>query len=540
MSWKPKFDTGVAKFRNGELEEALRQFSGALEQPGGKNRVIYDSRAAVYEKMENYAMALADTKQAIKLAMDRWQGYARAARLFLKIHKYEASLRMIDLALDRVKPEDETRRVELLKLKEEARRALDQANPIPKKYIFAILPVELVAEIFTYVVDGDPAALIRLLRINQHWRGISWNTPALWDTLTLSHKKPSKKAQLWLKRSKGRIRTLVVGAEVTEDTSWSYDLLRSLKWEHLRHCHIVKWDLVKFLTSLSASHAIQNFTSLEVHGTPVDSFFAEGTKWERLTLGLGSFLPCSLAAEHLTSLVSLTLRTSINGDILDVIRVNPMLKTLIIHLPNPTMMGVQSPKETVTLPHLTHVELLNWVDTPTFLSNILCPKLQYLRVQDSSSMDEPLIQLAHRVIPECLTTLILQRVILSANHLTNLLLVTPHLKEFELRQTYNVANTIVDALATPSSTGAILCPELWRLNLSSSVDLMTGPLVRLIKQRNLPQTGEGPQIEKIASLTMDECPSIEASWLSWFREHVPLVQCIYVTKKEAKRWRRQL
>ncbi|KAI0719996.1 hypothetical protein C8T65DRAFT_538189, partial [Cerioporus squamosus] len=63
---------------------------------------ICDARAAVYQKLGKLKEALRDSKTVIDSQPTRWQGYARSARLFLRIKKYDAASRMVELALARI------------------------------------------------------------------------------------------------------------------------------------------------------------------------------------------------------------------------------------------------------------------------------------------------------------------------------------------------------------------------------------------------------------------------------------------------------
>lgn len=93
-SWKQLFQKGVAMFRAGQLDDALALFTevghhGRLIYAGAYSAyqalsleaneyTLYDSRAAVNEKLGKTKDALRDCKRVIDLAPQRWQvrGYS--------------------------------------------------------------------------------------------------------------------------------------------------------------------------------------------------------------------------------------------------------------------------------------------------------------------------------------------------------------------------------------------------------------------------------------------------------------------------------
>lgn len=533
---------------------------------------------------------------------------------------------MAELALERLDINNVGRRAEINKLKGEAERAKKRATTtavtralrkagtsnrtlMPPQYYFGILPVELVDEVFQYVVDADPPSLLKLLRINKQWRYTAWNTPALWHTIILTHRKPVKKSRLWIKQSRGRIRDLRIGAGVTSDLDWNFSAFEGIQWGWLRHCVVENWDLAHYLeqhfhregirqASLSPKQEVvedrlksltpgsedeqppkqvdekttilRELTTVNIAGCSINSFLVENAKWEHLTLRLTP-LPCARASECLHNLTSLNLNTWASGDILAVFRSNPNLQSIILNFPLPAISLTSASSEPIILDQLTHLELVNYIGTPDFLSNLICSKLRVLKMQDlSMQIDEALVHLARRVAPKDLEDLILQRVSMSPVSLVELLKITPKLRELEVKQTIGVSNMLVEALATSSLGGeGMMCPNLKSINLASSSDLKTGPIVRLVKQRNstpleelgnatdlnvtipnastsnmmpalpiIPRQGGQTGLEKIDTLILNECPLINAEWLTFLRGRVPHFECTYIKKRKEKRWRR--
>ena len=86
--WKDAFSKGIASFRSQQYEQALASFSEVSRNNfckmhtltiaqaislGGNEASVYDSRAAVYEKLGKKKEALLDSKQVIYLAPDLWK-----------------------------------------------------------------------------------------------------------------------------------------------------------------------------------------------------------------------------------------------------------------------------------------------------------------------------------------------------------------------------------------------------------------------------------------------------------------------------------
>jgi F-box/TPR repeat protein Pof3 len=140
---------------------SFRRFIAALQSvtKGGTASQLFDSRAAVHEKLGDLKAALEDARKVIDFAPHQWQGYARCARLFLRMKKSERAAKMVDYALERVKAGDTARRETLLVLKQEV---IDFTAAIKRhisrtSYHFGNLPVEISHEIFSLLVDSDHA-----------------------------------------------------------------------------------------------------------------------------------------------------------------------------------------------------------------------------------------------------------------------------------------------------------------------------------------------------------------------------------------------
>ncbi|KAH9480640.1 hypothetical protein JR316_0007240 [Psilocybe cubensis] len=239
------FQLGLSYYKKGDYQNALQQFTEALKHDGHNKYLILDSRSAVYLKLEDTKAALKDAKATIEAAPDRWQGYARAARVFFEAKKLDASLTMISGALDRLRPEETQRReslhilrceVEAAKLEVERRRRLSEDNMFK-------LPIELFSEIAKLAIQDNDTSPITLSHVSKNWRNVVVHLPQLWGSLILTRRHPAKKAKLWIKRSKGKIKELSIRASVMEVPHWAGDCLDTLSWEYLRVFKVQQWDV---------------------------------------------------------------------------------------------------------------------------------------------------------------------------------------------------------------------------------------------------------------------------------------------------------
>jgi len=534
---------------------------------------VYDSRAAVYEKLGRPRDALRDAKKVIDLAPDRWQGYARSARLFLKSGKYDASLTMFYLALERVRPDDAKRRVELTMLKDEAHEAQRQTEEQRRRvtYHFGKLPIEIFGEIFGEVVSADCASVLVISHVCRHWRAIAWNTPALWTTLVLTGKDPIGKAKLWTKRSKGKIRELCARASLTDKFSWSFPLVPA-DWSYLRICRVHNWNISRYFQQISMAHILSNLEELEVVETSVpwtqNFTLSQGSAQLRsLTMDGARFQWDSLSPQ-VTNLAHLVVRDAVllrGTTVLPTLEANPRLETLVLDFSHATFL-YESRTEPLCLPHLTHLEVGGCMWLNDFFGIVSTPSLRKLRLSRAgTAVDDSLRRLMERG-STFLTELTIRSCVISPSVLVQFLRLTAPLETLELLH-LSSTNAVLEALATPQSSLPVhnasgncsntsgaqpvhLCPSLAHLNVSHCPDVRTGPLVRLVKSRlrsvmaeTCPVGGDGaevrlsPPVAEIASLMVDGCPQVEPEVLPWLRDKVKVFSCVYMTRKAAN-WKR--
>ncbi|KAG6868975.1 hypothetical protein C0993_006497 [Termitomyces sp. T159_Od127] len=592
MAWKPSFNQGITSFKELCLDEALNHFSKASQTSssrrqvstdfqalkctgGDQQHVIYDSRAAVHEKLGMHKEALRDARAVIKLAPDQWQGYARAARLFLLASKFDASLSMADMALSRIKQSNTKRREEISRLKDDILRAQCAEAKLQRsmRNQFEKLPVELLGEVFRYALSDDPGTLIRVLRVCSYWRNVAWTTPALWDTLILTARFPVRKLSLWLNQSKGIIRELYVRADVTNHPEWPFSELANIAWDRVRVFSAVSWDVAQYIENRKLGK--DSLSCLEAFEMMEERFCRR-----RASPGLFSLLRnatlrsiCFAKSEfswkeisdNLASLTSLSIHSGSKDPqyLMQALEANPGLETVKILDHFNYICPGRSP---LRLSYLTHLELMgSWA--PSLLESLVVPNLYTLIIRASSfTLDLAFNRMIATEGSIRLTHLIIDRCSIDSNVINQLLQRAENLTHLQLNSLSKCANSVIENLAgsvfpkkdktAPLDTigTPIICPALTHIDVSQSQDVLTGPLIRLVKSRisaaaaitaweeshavNVDNEGTAPppKCARIVSLIMDQCSQIDAAWLPWLRKNLQNVSCVYEPKQKSH-WR---
>jgi len=513
--------------------------------------------------MDNPKDALKDARTTIKLAPQRWQGYARAARLFQKIHKFDASLKMIGLALSYIKPGDKKRREELLKLQVEItdyQEAVARERRMQDQML--LLPIEIYNEIFECILEEDNAQIITLLHVCTYWRQIVWGSPRLWRTLVLSKSKTDKKADLWLERSRGRIREL----HVLSDYDSKYlpcrpRFLEKLDWSYLRVCRFLSSRIMKFLRP---SFMFQELISLELNpNDDVLLVFSYQNDFSSTKMKSLSFHGTHLNLDHLLRPFPLVSSLSFQNcavsstDLTEFFLANPQIKSFHSHTNRVQSIVLPTSRSDLNnIPKLENLTTLEVVADP-WTSTILLFDVPFLQTVRLRSLTDRYLSasLQHwaSTSPKFLTEFSLDRVAISSSIVLEVLRASPALEVLTLTAMYDTADTIVKALSdqnplTSSSSESplpSLCPRLRHLDVSGCPDVTTSSVYALVQQRlelsKVTGQGQGTTQEKLMAsrlevLKMDQCPKIDVQWIPWFRQHVPFVTCVFASapKKQQK------
>ncbi|KAK0503932.1 hypothetical protein EDD18DRAFT_481859 [Armillaria luteobubalina] len=527
-SWKAYFESGVAHFKKSKYLDAVQSFTVAIDNGGDQQFLIFDSRAAAYDKLNDPIAALRDAKKVIDLAPTRWQGYLRAAHVFRDMRKLDQSISMADMALARIKPEDTKRRAQVASLKDvvlECRRRV--------AYHLGKIPIELMVDIFDLVVSHDATLVLTVSAVCRSWRDVARGAPALWRTLVLTHRNPVRKTKVWLERSKGRIWELRLLRQLQNVPGWKMENLRdSMQWDCLRVCRFEGFDLASQLETWGLGHVVQQWENVEIYNQrqPPDSLFCPRSSLKRLVLegvhfGTGHIIS---PPTQLSILVIWVTPLFHQGDnLISLLAQNPNLQTMELDVGFRDRVEGDIPP--VRLERLTKLSIRCLPATLNIFDHFVFPSLQDLTLRSSSwSIDPVLTTLCSHI-----TRLHIESCVLTPAPLIALLKSSAGLETLVLQRLDKIADSVLDVLETS-------CPSLQYVDLSHCPDVRAGPLARIMKARSSP--GEGATagdtaFAQIHTLIVDGCPLIDAEYLPWFRQRVKNFSCIYLTKKAAS-WKR--
>jgi len=507
--------------------------------------------------MDNPKDALKDARTTIKLAPQRWQGYARAARLFQKTHKFDASLKMIGLALSYIKPGDKKRRKELQKLQVEITDYQEAiaARERRMQNRMLLLPVEIYNEIFECVLEEDDAQIITLLHVCTYWRKVVWGSPGLWRILVLSKLHTDKKADLWLERSRGRIRELHVLPDYdSKCLPCRPKFLEKLNWSYLRVCRFLSSRIMKFL---NPPLMFQELITLELDSNDdVSPIFRDLNDFSSTKMKSLSFHETHFNLDHLLRPFPHVSSLSFNQcvisltDLTGFFLANPQIESF--HSRSNWMQGPVPPTSRSDLNDVPKLEKLTTLEAiaDPWTSTVLLfdvPSLQILRFSSLTNLHlSACLRYWASTSPKSLTELSLESMAVSSSIVLEVLRTSLALEVLALNAIFDTADTIVRVLsgqnpfASSPSEGSLptLCPRLRHLDVSDCPDVATSSVHALVQQRlELSKfTGEGEgttreklMVSRLEVLKMDRCPKIDVQWIPWFMQHVSFVTCVFAS-----------
>ncbi|KAF5314887.1 hypothetical protein D9619_006962 [Psilocybe cf. subviscida] len=561
MSGK-RLQSSVSLYKAGKFEEALEELNKAVSTSSQPDYQVLDTHAAVYAKLGRPKDALKDAKATIESAPERWQGYARAARLFLASKKVDASNTMIKLALEKLKDEEAMRRAALFTLQAENEEAVRRRRQSANHS--ANLPLEIFGEVVAMVIEDNRNAFITISHVCKSWWSAIRNMPLLWDTLVLTGRHTKRKAALWLEMSQGNIRELDIREEATLIRGFPSVCLKGLKWEGIRVFKTEQWNPQDHLISIGRPNGLDKVTHLDVAFWRSSGFPIPVESFQYLTdLSLRvvrlSIPVLENMASNVTNLKSLMLQDVVCDQLFldfsafaDLLKANNSLEILYVENSH---IAIGYPNQDVCWDHIRHLTLTN-VSSKSCLTARL-PGLRTLHVENSvPRFSRFLRRLAFDAptMPSLITTLVVRSCPLESNILTEVLQHLHELQKLEISNVSNTANAVMEALGvsyvakpTDIPAGPLICPKLTDVNFSGCSDLTTGPVVRMVGSRlsignsaNMRTNhGQGQSetvatpmvvVERIRSLKIDENAKIDPEWLGWIRKTVDQVSCVKKTR----------
>lgn len=473
---------------------------------------------------------------------------------------------MLSMAHARIKVDDKKRIAEVIRLREKIEResaTLAEQQAIQRSktfYHFGKIPFEIAMMIFSFVLEGNPAKIVRLAQVCKDWRATLFNSPFLWRTLSLDHRNPARKAKAWKERCRGIIEYLHLRGDIWPalDVLQKYDLTRL---RGLTLNDVSPGKLIREFPALTPS-VMSRLDSIDIQypGTLTVEWMWKAPEMQLQHFNLGvshnSWSTLVVNVKHLRSFTyRRTLESRYFPHLRSLLHGNQHLRSLdlLVDIVGPPDEAVDG--EDMDLPKvlpMQHLESLCLSGRPTWVTRLVTwlqlPQLRILKFR-ALVVDSLLNHLIRANVGHALTELYLELCVVNIGTLTRFLETSTKLEYLQLP---GVSDTkicsLLEALAGVSEEGGesqevpsrkYLCPSLRHLDLTGSTSLLAGPVLRLVKHRNLKpglaQTGQ--QVSKIETLIIDRCPLFDPVVLPWLREMVPKVSCVYMSKKEAK-WKR--
>ena len=373
------------------------------------------------------------------------------------------------------------------------------------------------------------------------------------------------KAKLWKSRSRGRFTTL--NLRNASEVLRALEVLHDVPLESLRSLTVdqLKWqDVTAALPRLTQSilSRLEGITltrsdfNLGTQSNPLWFSHAVDLSLRHL-IADASLINWPIVADHSNHLIRLSSEGFLQGHISDLIWIlhrNRNLEELQLRFSSLHPLSPDPPPR--QLP--THIQLQQLVTLElagddrlahTVLSHLALPNLRNLKFNRFGRLLDSCLQ--HLLENSCVTQLETLAILYGDPAeliLIQLLETASQLKSLTLSHMSKLGS-VLEVLAQIPSTAEnnFVCPKLTSVDFSGSPEVSNGPIVRLVKGRNVTavsENGEGTteicknrQVASLQSLIIDACEKIDPEILPWLRQKVPHVSCIYATKQQA-RWKR--
>lgn len=494
---------------------------------------------------------------------------------------------MVQLALERVSADDTKRRAELVTLQVQISEDMERRRHIASQsfYHFGKLPLEVAVEMFSLALAQDHAQVVVLAQVCKNWRTAILNTSAFWGTLVLTDRHPLKKMKVWRERSEGRLVELCLRRELCATAiSPGSDDMRAIPMASIRILRIGRgfpYHWVNLYIRSLKEEVWRNLHELELS----DCLSLSPLLWSQPEMQLRRLTFSNVSPLWNTSTTCLRrleqlvyqgpLQKQELLDLLILLQENLSLQKLVLRIFDSLLASqslIELPSD-LQFPSLTELEISDY--SSIFITHLFPTfSLSSLRSFTLSRVTTIDIFLRHLLNRGYASNLVEFRAHLSALTATTVVAFLHEAKALKTLELTHIGgsqlNTVLEALATPVSLSPplvednsarattspqVLCPALRHVDFSHCPDIRSGPLVRLVKLR-LPPAASSPddalgdlgaeaglsntettQVAPIETLIVDSCPTVEADILPWLRSKVPVVSCVYLTKKQAA-WKR--
>ena len=485
-------------------------------------------------------------------------------------------MRMADLALERVKPDDVQRRSELERIKADAMQNQNQklAEARARRCFFSMIPVEICSEVFLLVSEKSNSKMLALTAVCKRWRDIIIDTPMLWRRLTLTPSSTATKVETWFRRARGTVHTLDLrkgfsfhscpGAlrnAFRDGKVW--ERLDTLRYQVPDHACISdpfpsgtfeRLNLRELELSFSSSHPSTSWQPLDsLRLSPIETVHissAPALPWSDLQL-----------FTNLRALTLIDCQFSFQ-EVYQVLTQRPQLEKLILMHTSSVTTSLEGPLQDVQpldLPRLTHFEISTTNgDMSHFFSHLSFPNIETLSISCALRNTRYLDALEKSSTVTQLTELAFRRCLISQRSLSNLLRKANKLERLVYSECVgDSADSVIYALsgtqcksdASVSNPTIIPCPSLHFLDVSGCQDLQAGPLVQLVKahlaSRQTKDKGSGVEtsteivglgeVSPIRTLHLTNCMAVDPEVLPWLRSKVEIVQYSMTVRGKLRR-----
>jgi F-box/TPR repeat protein Pof3 len=554
---------------------------------------LYDALASALEKLGLVKDALKDTQRSIKLQPDRWEPYARAARLFLLIEKPKPALSMLALADERLSTVSTsvdltaTRKREaaiqgLSALRNRANGALAEEKDKLLRCPISVLPVELLEAAFTELAALEQRQAVILSHVCRHWRDLCLKKPSLWHSLHVDcrdMKQAKRKIETWLLRSRGYVSSLeFVGRGPHGEHRSLMSYLAPLSWARVRRMSLSETSPLLWtqfsdaLAQVCDARSTGNLVELElswdraeparpltlvVQDISQDDEVDSHRQHHLKSLSLRDLNINDLAASALTTLKLCNVLCSLRDQqTYDLLVASPGLQELWVEN---CMFRLQLPPNHLPIAFhgLKDLRLsANGLAGSHPLDVFTAPALEILRISPAHRSEVALKEFANRSggLP-LLQELGLRKWSLHGpDDMESVMRTCIQLRTLELGEMADGTRLFLSWLAQRNE-GTLMCPRLKHVKLVSCADLSTSAVLNLVKAHSggpsslsdapsqpVSSTLQGSrregarpsqEVSRISSLVLDGCPLVEAESLPWLRQQVKHFSCRYMTKKQA-------
>lgn len=457
---------------------------------------------------------------------------------------------MADVALERIKPTDETRRDAMLRLKLDIQQAqeelIDNARPVRS---IVRLPVELLCVTFSLALLNNPAFPVVASHVCKYWREVALGFTPFWSRLTFPQRRLPEKVAMWKERTRDNITCICVPKQISAmDYTQLREAISTINTRSLTELVLHgAFGLLATLQRGPLSNSLPNLRNLTIKSEQpctldgFSQFSSPGGNVLR-SLVLHNIQPVHLESAVLVlRVLELKLSTNPSPALLwGLLSRGKDLNRVHLEFTDNNEMLLEAGFEptTLELPWLTHLSLSGF-NPMHFFTHVLAPNLSTLHLDATRRADHSdiLLHFVRSRLPSTeITNLRMRRGTHNAQDLVKILASLPELRSLEISQTTSPLNAVLEALSeSPTTiTDARICPYLQHVNFSH-YPLLEGRHVRdLVKSRLPLLNGSGDQVAApLQSVMIDGCPLVEPEILPWLRANVKNVSCVYQTKKEA-------